>query len=272
MTEPENAGSNPVILSTTAQKTDGNYVINGRKWFTTAADGAEFAIVMAVTDNDAPPHRRASMIIVPLDTPGFRLERNIPIMGETGWGPFSHGEVSYTQCTVGEENLIGREGDGFMLAQQRLGPGRIHHCMRWIGICDRAFDMMCRRAAERQLSPTKKLGEYQIIHSWIAECKAEIEASRLMVLHTARKIQDLGAREASLDISIIKFHVARVLQRVLDRAIQAHGALGITDDTVLSFWYRHERGANIYDGPDEVHQSSVARKILRHYGLTLKNS
>jgi len=267
MTEPDFAGSNPVNMGTTAVLDGDEFVINGHKWFTTAADGATFAIVMAVTNPDAEPHKRASMIVVPTDTPGFELTRNIPIMGDEGEGYLSHAEIHYVDCRVPKSNLIGEMGSGFMLAQQRLGPGRIHHCMRWIGICERAFDMMCRRAASRELRDGKMLGHQQTIQNWIAESRAEINASRYMVLHAAQKIDNEGAKAARLEISTIKFYVADVLMKVLDRAIQVHGALGITDDTLLSFWYRHERGARIYDGPDEVHKASLAKAILKEYGL-----
>ena len=267
MTEPEFAGSNPVMMGTTAKKVGENYVINGHKWFTSSADGAAFAVVMAITNPEAGPYSRASMIIVPTDTPGFNLVRNIPIMGETGDGYISHAEIKYENCTVPQENLVGEEGAGFVLAQERLGPGRIHHCMRWIGIAERAFDLMCHRAASRELSPGKKLGQKQTIQNWIAESRAEINAARYMVLHTAMKLDAQGTKAARLEISTIKFYVADILMKVLDRAIQTHGALGITDDTVLSFWYRHERGARIYDGPDEVHKSSLARHILKKYGI-----
>ena len=267
MTEPGHAGSNPVWLSTTAVRDGGHYVVNGQKWFTSAADGAAFTIVMAVTDPDAPkPHQRASQILVPADTPGFRIVRNLPIMGDVGDDYFSHAEVAYEECRVPVENRIGPEGAGFMLAQERLGPGRIHHCMRWIGICERAFDLMCRRAASRELSPGERLGAKQAVQHWIAESRAEIDAARLMTLDAAARIDRGGARAARVEISTIKFFVAGVLQRVLDRAIQVHGAYGMTDDLLLSFWYRHERGARIYDGPDEVHKSLVAREILKGYG------
>ena len=270
MTEPEFAGSNPVMMGTTALKQGDEYVINGHKWFTTAADGASFAVVMAVTNPEADRYQQASMIIVPTDTPGFKLVRNIPIMGEAGDGYFSHAEIRYEDCRVPQENLVGNEGAGFILAQERLGPGRIHHCMRWIGIAERAFDMMCHRAATRKLSPGKLLGQQQTIQNWIAESRAEINAARYMVLHTAKKLNEQGTKAARQDISTIKFYVADILMKVLDRAVQTHGALGITDDTVLSFWYRHERGARIYDGPDEVHKSSLAKYILRSYEEKLK--
>lgn len=269
MTEPENPGSNPVLLNTAAVKDGDDYVINGHKWFTSSADGASFAIVMAVTNPDDLRHERASQIIVPTDTPGFRIVRNISIMGETGEDYLSHAEVMFENCRVPQSNRLGEEGHGFALAQVRLGPGRIHHCMRWIGICERAFDLLCRRAATRELAPGKPLASRQAIQHWIAECRAEINASRLMVLDAAAKIDREGTQAARVDISIIKFYVANVLQRVLDRAIQVHGALGVTDDTLLSFWYRHERGARIYDGADEVHKTVVARQILKQYGVEI---
>lgn len=269
MTEPQHAGSNPVHLSTTAVKEGDHYIINGHKWFTSSADGATFTIVMAVTDpNNINPYQRASMILVPLDNPGYQLVRNIPIMGDAGEDYISHGEVKFIDCKVPATNLIGKEGAGFALAQERLGPGRIHHCMRWIGICERAMEMMCRRAIERELDPGRPLASQQTIQNWIAESYAEIKASRLMVLDTAFKIQHHGAKAAKEDISTIKFYVSQVLMNVIDRAIQVHGALGITDDTLLSFWYRHERGARIYDGPDEVHKSVLARKIIKSYQIT----
>ncbi|PIP41464.1 MAG: hypothetical protein COX19_03510 [Desulfobacterales bacterium CG23_combo_of_CG06-09_8_20_14_all_51_8] len=206
------------------------------------------------------------MIIVPCDTPGFNLVRNIPVMGHSGSGYFSHGEILYQNCRVPQKNLIGQEGMGFVLAQERLGPGRIHHCMRWIGICNRAFDLMCRRAKQRIISPDgRTLATRQIIQSWIAECAAEIQAARLMVLHAAWRIQNEGAKAARKDISLIKFKVANVMQMVIDRALQVHGGLGMTDDTILAFFFRHERAARIYDGADEVHKVSVAKQILKTY-------
>jgi len=266
MTEPSFAGSNPVNMGTTAIREGDHYRINGHKWFTTAADGAAFTIVMAVTNPEAESkYQRASMIIVPLDSPGYRFVRNIPIMGEPGEDYLSHAEIKFEDCMVPVENLIGEEGQGFALAQERLGPGRIHHCMRWIGICERAFDMMCKRALSRELDLGKPLAEKQTVQNWIAESRAEIKASRLMVMDTAQQMQLKGAKAVREDISTIKFFVADVLMKVIDRSIQVHGALGITDDTLLSFWYRHERGARIYDGPDEVHKASLARSILKSY-------
>ncbi len=267
MTEPDFPGSNPVWMATTAVADGDSYVINGKKWFTTAADGATFAIVMAVTDPNADPHRRASQIIVPCKTPGFTIVRNTPVMGHAGEDWFSHSEIVYENVRVPLTNLLGREGAGFEIAQTRLGSGRIHHCMRWIGICERCFDLLCERAARRDLAPGDKLGTRQTIQNWIAECRAEINAARLMVLQAAWKIDHEGAKAAREEISLIKFYSADVLMRVIDRALQAHGALGMTDDTILSYFWRHERGARIYDGPDEVHKSVVARRILRRYGI-----
>ena len=271
MTEPEHAGSNPTWLATTAVKDGSDYVINGHKWFTSSADGAAFAIVMAVTNPESAQHARASQIIVPTGTPGFRLVRNISVMGETGDGYASHAEVVFEDCRVPQTNLLGIEGAGFGIAQERLGPGRIHHCMRWIGICERSFDLMCRRAASRALAPGKPLGTKQIIQAWIAESRAEIQAARLMVLNAAGIMERDGAYAAREDVSLIKFFVAGVLQRVVDRAIQVHGALGMTDDTVLAYFFRHERAARIYDGADEVHKVVVAKRILRGYGLEVSS-
>lgn len=266
MTEPEFAGSNPVDMASTAVRKGNQFIINGHKWFTTAADGAAFTIVMALTDPaNENPYLRASMILVPLDNPGYKLVRNIPIMGDAGEDYLSHGEVQFIDCQVPVTNLIGEAGKGFALAQARLGPGRIHHCMRWIGICERAFDMMCSRAVSRQIKEGKVLAHQQAIQFWIAESRAEINAARLLVLNAANTIDREGAKAAKDEISAIKFFVADVLMKVIDRAIQVHGGLGVTDDTLLSFWYRHERAARIYDGPDEVHKSSLAKSILKRY-------
>jgi alkylation response protein AidB-like acyl-CoA dehydrogenase len=265
MTEPENPGSNPTLLSCAARKDGTDYVIDGHKWFTSSADGAAFAIVMAVTNPEAPPHGRASMIIVPTSAPGFDLVRNIPIMGDAGKGWASHGEIWYRGVRVPEGNRLGPEGAGFLIAQERLGPGRIHHCMRWIGICERVFDTMCRRVATRKIDDEKTLATRQIAQAWIAEARAEIDASRLMVLNAAWTIENKGFSAAREQVSLIKFFVSDVMLRLVDKAIQLHGALGITSDTVLAHYYVHERGARIYDGPDEVHKMVVAKRILARY-------
>ena len=266
MTEPDYAGSNPIMMGTTAIKDGSNYVINGHKWFTSSADGADFAIVMVITDPENPnPYMRASQIIIPTDTKGFNFIRNISVMGDEGDGWNAHAEIKYENCIVPEKNVLGPVGAGFKIAQDRLGPGRIHHCMRWIGECEKAFEMMCERAASRELAPGKPLALKQTVQNWIAESRAEINASRLMVLDAAKKIDNEGAYAAKVEISTIKFYVAQVLQNVLDRAIQVHGALGMTDDTPLASLYRHERSARIYDGADEVHKTRVAKEIMKKY-------
>ncbi len=265
MTEVDLPGSNPVMMDTTAIKDGDDYVINGHKWYTSSADGAKFAITMAQTNLDAAPYLRASMLIVPTDTPGFNRVRNIPVMGHEGSGWPSHSEILYQSCRIPQKNILGPEGHGFVIAQERLGPGRIHHCMRWIGICKRVFDLMCSRAKSRIIAPDRMLESKQIIQAWIAECAADIQAARLMILNTAWKIETFGGKEARQDVSMIKFFAANVLQKVVDRALQVHGGLGMTDDTVIAFYYRHERASRIYDGVDEAHKVSLARRILKGY-------
>jgi alkylation response protein AidB-like acyl-CoA dehydrogenase len=270
MTEPEFAGSNPTRMGTTAVKDGDDYVINGHKWFTSSADGAAFAIVMAVTNPDAAPHKRANQILVPTNTPGFKLVRNIPIMGHAGDSWASHAEVTYENVRVPQANLIGAEGMGFLLAQERLGPGRIHHCMRFIGIAERSFELMCQYAVSREIEEGVVLGEKQFIQGFIAESRAEIDAARLLVLRTAKNIDEQGAAAVRDEISMIKFFTANMMLRVIDRAIQTHGALGMTNDILLSHWYSHERAARIYDGADEVHKAALARGILKGYGLDVR--
>ena len=265
MTEPDRAGSNPVWLDTTAVRQGDQYVIHGRKWFASGADGAAFAIVMAVTNPEAAPHQRASQIIVPTDTPGFTRVRNISCLGHAGEDWASHAEILFRDCRVPCRNLLGEEGAGFAIAQSRLGPGRIHHCMRWIGVAQRSLELLCRYAAGRELAPGDRLASRQTVQNWIAESRAEIDAARLMVLHAGWKIDRVNARAARVEISTIKFFTAQVMLQVVDRAIQAHGALGLTDETVLSTFYRNERAARIYDGPDEVHKEVVARSILKGF-------
>ena len=269
MTEPGRAGSNPVWLETTARRDGDRYVLDGRKWFTSGADGAAFAIVMAVTDPEAPPHRRASQILVPTDTPGWTRVRNIPVMGQAGEDYFSHSEVTLEGVSVPVENRIGPEGSGFALAQERLGPGRIHHAMRWIGVAERALDLQCTRLATRLLRPGQALASRQALQHDLADSRAEIDASRLLVMDTAERMETEGGA-ARVRVSLIKYYVANMLDRVLDRAVQAHGALGLTDDTVLGYMWRHERAARIYDGPDEVHKSVVAREVLKPYGVDVE--
>lgn len=260
MTEPGVSGSDPTGLQTRAVREGDEWVINGRKWFASGAIGSEFAIVMAVTDPTADKHKRASMILVPTATKGFNIIRSVPVMGSGSVG--GHCEISFENCRAPLGNLLGAEGNGFKLAQARLGPGRIQHCMRWIGAAQRSFELMCRYALKRE-SFGEPLAQKQTVQTWIADSAAEINAARLMTLHAAWKM-DRGD-DARIEISLIKFFGARVLHDVVDRAIQVHGALGYSRDTPLESIYRDARAARIYDGPDEVHRMVVARRILRGF-------
>src|SRR3954470_19606230 len=262
MTEPEVPGSDPTTLRTRAVRVGDDWVIDGHKWFSSGAEGAAFGIVMAVTDPEAPPHRRASQILVPADTPGVEVVRPVPVMGHRGRGWSTHCEVTYTGVRVPVANTLGAAGAGFLIAQKRLGPGRIHHVMRWLGQMQRAFEVMCRYALEREAFGGP-LAEKQTVQNWIADSAAEIQACRLMTLDAAHKI-DAGD-EARVEISLIKFYAARVLADVIDRAIQVHGALGLTDGTPLATMWAMARGGRIYDGPDEVHRMVVARRILKAF-------
>ena len=262
MTEPETAGSDPTLLRTRAVRQGDHYVINGHKWFTSGAYGAAFAIAMVVTDPDAPPHRRASQIIVPTDTPGFNLIRPVPVMGHTGGG--GHAEVRYEDCRVPVTNVLGGEGMGFAIAQARLGPGRIHHCMRCIGAAERAFELMCKRANTRYTHGSL-LADKGIIQTWIADSRIEIDSARLMVLNAAWKMDTIGKKEARQEIAMIKVVVPNMMLAVLDRAIQVHGAMGVSDDTPIARMWRDGRSMRIADGPDEVHKMTIARRELRKW-------
>jgi acyl-CoA dehydrogenase len=262
MTEPEVSGSDPTSLQTRAVRDGGDWVIDGHKWFSSGAEGAAFGIVMAVTDPDGDPYRRASQIIVPADAPGVEIVRPISLFGHSGRGWSTHCEVRYTDVRVPVANTLGEPGDGFRIAQKRLGPGRIHHVMRWLGQMQRAFELMCKRALERQAFGSP-LADKQTVQNWIADSAAEIQACRLMTLDAAQKIDE--GDEARVEISLIKFYAARVLNEVIDRAIQVHGALGLTDDTPLASMAIHARGGRIYDGPDEVHRMVVSRRILKTF-------
>jgi acyl-CoA dehydrogenase len=258
MTEPDVASSDPTQLKTSAVLKDGHWTISGRKWFTTGANEAAYTTVMCRTEFDAPPHEAFSMIVVPTDAPGYRLIRETRVLGILG----GHCEVSYDNVVVPEENLLGPRGQGFRIAQQRLGPGRIFHAMRWLGQAQRAFDLMCCRMHERTAFGSK-LADKQMLQRYVFESAAEIQASRLLTLDAARKM-DQG-REARHEIALIKVVGAKMLNNVIDRSIQVHGAKGLTPDTPLDMMFRHAREARIYDGPDEVHMESVAKKLLRFY-------
>ncbi len=260
MTEPDVASSDPTQLQTRAVLENGEWVINGLKWFTSGADQAAYTTVMCRTESDAPDHGAFSMIVVPTDTPGYNILRDVRVMGRYG----SHCEVRYDDVRVPESHLLGPRGAGFKIAQRRLGPGRIFHCMRWLGQAQRAFDLMCERANTR-VAFGKALGEHQQIRKFVFDSLCEIQASRLLTLHAATKI-DQGT-EARIEIGMIKVVGAQMVHNVIDRAIQVFGAAGVTEDTPLERMYRDARSARIYDGPDEVHIDSTARRVLRRYEI-----
>jgi acyl-CoA dehydrogenase len=268
LTERDNAGADPSNLTSTAVRDGNSWILNGHKWFITNASIADFMIVVAVTDQDAERHRRTSQFIVPMDTPGVRVVRDIATMESlqhSGPQPYpSHAEVTLENVRVGDDALLGQPGDGFLIAQKRLGPGRIHHCMRWIGQANRAFDMLCERATYRY-AHGGLLGEKQTVRNWIADSAAEIQAARLMTMRAAWTIDQYGSSAARKEIALIKFFGAKVLHDVIDRALQIHGSMGYCSDLPLESMYRAARAARFYDGPDEVHRDTVARLILRGY-------
>jgi acyl-CoA dehydrogenase len=266
MTEP-GAGADPTLIKTSAVRDGEEWVINGHKWFTSNGSVADFLIVMCVTNPDVHPYVGCSMIVVPTDTPGVDIVRDVPTMEHPfpSFGRFGgHSEVIYHDVRVPAENLVGNEGEGFRLAQMRLGPGRIHHCMRWLGQSQRAFDMLCERAVSRYLHGSV-LADKQFTQGWVADSMAEMQAARLMTLHAAWKMDKEGAPAARVEIAMIKYFGAQVLYNVIDRAIQAHGSLGFSTDMPLEHMYRAARAARIYDGPDEVHKVTVARQVLKRY-------
>jgi acyl-CoA dehydrogenase len=262
MTEPEVSGADPTGLQTRADRDGDDYVINGHKWYTSGAIGARFAIVMAATNPKAAPHERQSQIIVPTDTKGFNLVRAVSVMGHAGGG--GHCEIRYENCRVPVANRLGPENGGFMIAQARLGPGRIHHCMRAIGMAERAFEIMCRHANTR-VAFGGPLGEKQFVQEWVATSRMEIDQARLLTLHAAWKMDKYGKKAARQEISMIKVVVPNMLMQVLDRAIQCLGSLGMSDDTPIAAMWRNGRSLRIADGPDEVHKMVIARRELRRF-------
>ncbi len=262
MTEPDVSGADPTGLRTTAVRDGDDWVINGHKWFTSGAIGAEFAIAMVVTNPHGAPHERASMILVPTNAPGFNIVRPVSVMGHAGGG--GHCEIQYHNCRVPAQNLLGPLHGGFMLAQARLGPGRIHHCMRAIGSAERAFEIMCRHANEREVGGVK-LAEKQIVQDWIATSRMEIDQARLLTQHAAWKMDTVGKRQARTELSMVKVVVPNMMMTVLDRAIQCLGALGVSDDTPIASMWRNGRALRIADGPDEVHKMVIARRELRRF-------
>jgi acyl-CoA dehydrogenase len=262
MTEPEVSGSDPTTLRTRAELDGDEWVIDGHKWFTSGAVGAAVAIAMVVTDPDAHPYARASMILVPVDNPGFDLVRPVPVMGHSG-GP-GHCEIRYEGCRVPAANLLGPRGAGFVIAQDRLGPGRIHHCMRAIGSAERAIEMMCRRASEREAFGSK-LADKQFVQDFVAKSRMEVDQARLLTMLAAWKMDTEGKRAARQEISMIKVVAANMVMDVLDRAIQVHGSLGMSDDTPLAWMWRFSRMLKVADGPDEVHKMVIARREINRW-------
>ncbi|HEX4466621.1 MAG TPA: acyl-CoA dehydrogenase family protein [Solirubrobacteraceae bacterium] len=260
-------GSDPRQFTTTAVRDGSDWVINGAKWFVTNAERCDFQIVMVRTDPDpdADPYRAMSMLIVPAGTPGIELRRLGALNDDAGDGPVhNHSEVHYTDVRVPAENLLGGDGEAFVLAQRRLGPGRIHHCMRWVGVCRRAFDALCERAVSKSVHGGP-LADKQTVQNWVADSAAAIEAFRLLTLRAAWTVDRDGAPAARTEIAMIKYWGAPIMYDVLDRAIQVHGSLGFSTDMPLEQMYRWARASRIYDGPDEVHRVTAARRILRGY-------
>jgi len=264
MTEPDVASSDATNIACRVESDGGDYVITGRKWWSSGAisNRCKVAIVMGVTSPDADTYHRQSMVLVPLDAPGVKVVRNVNVFGYHERG--GHAEILYDGVRVPRTNLLGEEGSGFAIAQARLGPGRIHHCMRLIGMAERAFDVMCRRALERRAFG-KALAEQGVIMDWIAESRIRIEQARLMVLKAAWLIDTVGAKGARIEIAAIKVAVPRMATWVIDRGIQTLGGAGVSDDFPLAALYAHARTLQIADGPDEVHKRSVARRELRRY-------
>jgi acyl-CoA dehydrogenase len=267
MTEPNTAGSDPRLLTTRAVRDGDEWVIKGHKWYTTHGSIADILIVMAVTNPDVHPYQGSSMFVVPANAPGVNIVRDVGAMDDPDvtFGRFgNHAEIVYDDVRIPADHLIGPEGSGFALAQARLGPGRIHHCMRWLGQSQRAFDMMCERALSRYTHGSL-LSEKQTVQNWVAESRAEMHAARLMTLHAAWKMDKVGASAARVEIAMIKWYGAKVLHDVIDRSLQVHGGLGYSSDMPLEAMYRAARAARIYDGPDEVHKQTVARHTLKEY-------
>ena len=264
MTEPDTSGSDPTGLAAKAELDGDVWKIDGRKWYTSGANGAAVAIAMVNTEPDAGPYQRASMILVPTDSPGFEMIRPLSVMGHTA-GP-GHWEVGYEDCRVPEANLLGTRGAGFLIAQDRLGPGRIHHCMRAIGTAERAIELMCLRAADREAFGGP-LADKQFVQDFIAKSRMEIDQARLLTLKAAWMMDEVGKRAARQEISMIKVVAANMVMDVLDRAMQVHGGLGMTDDTPLAMMWRFSRMLKLADGADEVHKMVIAR---REVGRQLK--
>ena len=264
MTEPDVASSDARNIQSRIERDGNEYVINGRKWWTSGAarERCKVSIFMGKSDPDAPPYQQQSMILVPLDTPGVETVRTLSVFGyDEGEG---HAEMTFSDVRVPADNLLQSEGDGFRIAQGRLGPGRIHHCMRLIGMAENAVDLMCRRVIEREAFG-KALAQQGVIQNWIAESRCEIEQARLLVLKAAWMMDTVGNKAAKAEIAMIKIIAPRMAQRVIDRAMQAFGGAGVSQDTPLAQHFAHARTLRLADGPDEVHLMSLARRELQGY-------
>jgi acyl-CoA dehydrogenase len=266
MTEPEVASSDATNIATRIERDGDDYVINGRKWWTSGAMSprCKLLIVMGVTDSDAERHRRQSMILVPKDTAGVQIQRSTSLFGYDDGPHGGHAEIVYDNVRVPATNLLGEEGDGFRIAQERLGPGRIHHAMRAIGMAERALEMMCERTAHRETFG-RPIIEHGVVQRWISEARVRIEQVRLLVLKTAWLMDTVGNRGARIEVSAIKVAAPDVATWVIDRAIQAHGGAGVAQDTLLPELYAVARILQIADGPDEVHHMAIARRESRPY-------
>ncbi len=265
MTEPDVASSDACNIRSRIERDGDHYVINGRKWWSSGAssDRCRIGIFMGITDPDAEPYRQQSMILVPLDTPGVRVVREVPVFGRYD-GHGGHPEMEFTDVRVPVENLLADEGDGFMIAQARLGPGRIHHCMRMIGMAERAFDLMCQRALVREPfgQPIARQG---VFHHWVAQARVKIEQARLLTLKAAHLMDTVGNKGARMEISAIKIVAPAMAEWVIDKAIQTHGGAGFSDDTPLAMMWAHARTLRMADGPDEVHEMALARREIKRY-------
>ncbi len=265
MTEPDVASSDATNISTSIVRDGDEYVINGRKWWSSGAGDprCKIAIVMGKTDTSASKHEQQSMILVPLDTPGVKIERMLPVFGYDD-APHGHAEIHYDNVRVPAENMLWEEGKGFAIAQGRLGPGRIHHCMRLIGLAERALEDLCNRIQEKETFG-KKLSEQGVIQEWIADSRIEIEQARLLTLKAAYMMDTVGNKIAKAEIAMIKVVAPNMALKVLDRAIQAHGGAGVSDDFTLAYHWANARTLRLADGPDEVHRRQIAKLELRKY-------
>jgi acyl-CoA dehydrogenase len=264
MTEPDVASSDATNIAMSIERDGDEYVLNGRKWWISGAmhPNCKVFIVMGKTDPSAPPHRQQSQVLVPIDAPGLTIVRSLPVFGYTD--PEGHAELLFENCRVPVGNIIANEGDGFAISQARLGPGRIHHCMRAIGAAERALELLCKRALSRTTFG-RRLAERSNIMDWIAESRIDLEMVRLLTMKTAWMMDTVGNKAAAVEISAIKVAAPNISLRIIDRAMQVHGAGGLSDDWPLAQMYAHQRTLRLADGPDEVHKMTIARRELRRH-------